>query len=117
MIRPDQKIEINKVAPLKIHDGQQEAPTRKRRSEHRNSLKKIESTAAVRHKELQHSLNLREVKNPERQLLGRDTSVMLPPITNMKPPVATSRHDKMEQVVGKKIVEDLKNDKDWKARL
>ena len=42
---------------------------------------------------------------------------MLPPITNMNPPVATSRQEKMEQVVGKKLVEDLKNDKDWKARL
>ena len=41
---------------------------------------------------------------------------MLPPITNMNPP-APSRQEKMEQVVGKKLVEDLKNDKDWKARL
>ncbi len=58
------------------------------------------------------------MRNPEREdnLKREGTSLMLPPISAIST-VASQRHEKIEQIVGKKLMDDLKNDRDWKARL
>lgn len=67
-------------------------------------------------KELQYSLNLRSGRNHERddRSLKRESSLLFPPISNFLP---TTKQEKLEQMMGKKVLEDLRNDKDWKIRL
>jgi hypothetical protein len=81
----------------------------------RNSLRKVESMTGVG-KEHQYSLNLKSVRNQVREdkTLNRESSVFFPPISNI---AQNPKQERLEQIMGKKVMEDLRNEKDWKIRL
>ena len=85
-------------------------------------MRKAESVTGVNpnRDQLQFSMNLKEVRNPEREgnkaMTRGESSLLLPPIASMGGG-GPSRMERMEAIVGKKAMEGIRNDRDWKVRL
>jgi hypothetical protein len=60
-------------------------------------------------------MNIKEYRGAHKELT-REASLQLPPIASSSLALP-SRQEKVEQIMGKKVLEDLRNDKDWRVRL